>query len=126
MQCRFAEISAEPGVRLAQSRAVRLRAGKNDTEKSLTMSLYNLFKCTNPEINVLLNRDDTELKCTSCPTTGVSLRFGTPLSDSRGKVGWSVANKLSNTARSSTGDIQLNKTGKAVKFIGDLYKLLNR
>ena len=39
---------------------------------------------------------------------------------------WSVANKLSSSARTGSGDIQFNRKDQAVQFIGELYNLLNR
>gem|GEM_PF-2288274 len=92
-------------------------------EKSLAMSLFNLFKTSNSSINVLLNRDETVLNVSAGKQ---SMRFGMPISRERGNVGWTVANSLSNIPQAATGDIQIEKKGKPIKFIGELNKLLNR
>jgi RHS repeat-associated protein len=100
-----------------------LAGNANPDEKSLAMSLYNLFKTSNAGINVLLNKDETVLNGSNSNQT---MRFGMPISKNRGNLGWTVANGLSSTPRSSTGDIQINKTGKPIEFIRGLNKLLNR
>ena len=97
------------------------------------MSLFNLFKCTNSEINVFLNRDygrlNTWMKAdVDYPILmGTAVPFGSPISmQSNGCVGWSVANKKSTSVHHYTGDIILNKTGNAVTFTSIMWGILNR
>lgn len=92
-------------------------------KKSLAMSLYDFFKCANPEINVLMNRDES---FTNSNNGANSVPFGRQLGILRNNnLGWAVANKLSNVARVSSGNLQFNKSGNPISFIGDLYQLLN-
>jgi RHS repeat-associated protein len=92
-------------------------------DKNLAMSLYNLFKCTNPSVNVLLNRDQSLHNISN----GLTLfRFDKPLSSQGGSIGWAVANKNSGNARVATGDIQINRSGSPITFTGEIIKLLNR
>lgn len=93
------------------------------------MALYNYLKKDAPNINVLLPKDYGIRDSYGYDENGiksVAVRFGVPTTASNGSKGWEVANRFSSSAQSATGDVQFNKRGKAVTYLGDLNKLINR
>ena len=95
--------------------------------ENLAMSLYKLFRCVNPLINVLLNVDESmHNNPQSNYNKDITFLFNKPISRNSGALGWVVANQKSTRTMHAVGDIQINTSGKPITFSAAIYRLLNR